>query len=160
MKGHRDDAYLSLWRVQPEPKTAARLAEARSSATYKASAARRQAHAKASAPAASRRSSGNAGACGARWRGCRSSASDAPRRAARRRRTLSLCRRVDAAHGGRHSCLLVREPSQRRARSRGGASAPARCRLRACATALRQALARSALAGARCRYSRSAQEMP
>ena len=35
MKGHRDDAYMSLWRMKPGPKTAARLAEVRSSATYK-----------------------------------------------------------------------------------------------------------------------------
>lgn len=36
MKGHRDDAYLSLWRVKPGPKTEARLAEIRKSAPYKA----------------------------------------------------------------------------------------------------------------------------
>ena len=35
MKGHRDDAYMSLWRMKPGPKTTARLAEVRSSATYK-----------------------------------------------------------------------------------------------------------------------------
>src|SRR6478736_1096420 len=35
MKGRRDDAYMSLWRMTPGPKTAARLAEVRSSATYK-----------------------------------------------------------------------------------------------------------------------------
>jgi len=35
MKGHRDDAYLSLWRMKPGPKTTARLTEVRSSATYK-----------------------------------------------------------------------------------------------------------------------------
>jgi len=35
MKGHRDDAYMSLWRMKPGQKTAARLAEVRSSATYK-----------------------------------------------------------------------------------------------------------------------------
>jgi hypothetical protein len=35
MKGHRDDAYMSLWRMTPGPKTTARLAEVRSSATYK-----------------------------------------------------------------------------------------------------------------------------
>ena len=34
-KGHRDDAYLSLWRMKPGAKTTARLAEVRSSATYK-----------------------------------------------------------------------------------------------------------------------------
>ncbi len=36
MKGRRDDAYLSLWRVKPGPKATARLAEVRSSAPYKA----------------------------------------------------------------------------------------------------------------------------
>jgi len=36
MKGHRDEAYLSLWRAKPNEKTKARLAEARSSAAYKA----------------------------------------------------------------------------------------------------------------------------
>jgi hypothetical protein len=35
MKGHRDDAYLSLWRIPPGPKPAARLAEVRGSAPYK-----------------------------------------------------------------------------------------------------------------------------
>jgi hypothetical protein len=35
MKGHRDDAYMSLWRMKPGPKTASRLAEVRSSPTYK-----------------------------------------------------------------------------------------------------------------------------
>ena len=35
MKGHRDDAYMSLWRMKPGPKTTARLTEVRSSATYK-----------------------------------------------------------------------------------------------------------------------------
>jgi len=35
MKGHRDDAYMSLWRMKPGPKTEARLAEVRSSSTYK-----------------------------------------------------------------------------------------------------------------------------
>jgi len=35
MKGHRDDAYMSLWRMKPGPTTAARLAEVRGSATYK-----------------------------------------------------------------------------------------------------------------------------
>ena len=35
MKGRRDDAYMSLWRMKPGPKTTARLAEVRSSATYK-----------------------------------------------------------------------------------------------------------------------------
>jgi hypothetical protein len=36
MKGHRDEAYLALWRAKPNEKTKARLAEARGSATYKA----------------------------------------------------------------------------------------------------------------------------
>lgn len=35
MKGHRDDAYMSLWRMKPGPKTTARLAAVRNSATYK-----------------------------------------------------------------------------------------------------------------------------
>jgi hypothetical protein len=35
MKGHRDDAYMSLWRMKPGPKTEARLAEVRSSSSYK-----------------------------------------------------------------------------------------------------------------------------
>lgn len=36
MKDHRDDAYLSLWRATLTPKAAARLAEVRASAPYKA----------------------------------------------------------------------------------------------------------------------------
>jgi hypothetical protein len=36
MKGHRDEAYLSLWRVTPGPKPLARLEEIRNSAPYKA----------------------------------------------------------------------------------------------------------------------------
>jgi hypothetical protein len=36
MKGHRDDAYLNLWRIAPGEKTSARLAGIRSSAPYKA----------------------------------------------------------------------------------------------------------------------------
>jgi len=35
MKGHRDDAYMSLWRMKPGPTTSTRLAEVRSSSTYK-----------------------------------------------------------------------------------------------------------------------------
>ncbi|MEO5845139.1 MAG: hypothetical protein ABIQ33_09885 [Caldimonas sp.] len=35
MKGHRDQAYLSLWRVKPGPKSAALLTEVRGSAPYK-----------------------------------------------------------------------------------------------------------------------------
>jgi hypothetical protein len=36
MKGHRDDAYINLWRVAPGPKATARLASVRGSAPYKA----------------------------------------------------------------------------------------------------------------------------
>jgi hypothetical protein len=36
MKGHRDEAYLSLWRATLNDKTKGRLAEARASAAYKA----------------------------------------------------------------------------------------------------------------------------
>jgi hypothetical protein len=36
MKGHRDEAYLNLWRASPNEKTNARLAEARANAAYKA----------------------------------------------------------------------------------------------------------------------------
>jgi hypothetical protein len=36
MAGHKDEAYLSLWRVTLAPKSAARLAQTRSSAAYKA----------------------------------------------------------------------------------------------------------------------------
>jgi len=35
MKGHRDDAYMSLWRMKEGAKTTARLAEVRTSAAYK-----------------------------------------------------------------------------------------------------------------------------
>lgn len=35
MKGHRDEAYLNLWRATPNEKTNARLAEARANAAYK-----------------------------------------------------------------------------------------------------------------------------
>jgi hypothetical protein len=35
MKGHRDEAYMSLWRMKPGPKTEARMAEVRGSTTYK-----------------------------------------------------------------------------------------------------------------------------
>ena len=50
MKGHRDDAYLSLWRIKPGAKPTARLAEIRNSAHYKSEQrlARRQAAASAS----------------------------------------------------------------------------------------------------------------
>jgi hypothetical protein len=54
MVGHRDEAYLSLWRIKPSPKTAARLAETRSASAYKAEQRRvAQAAAKPAAPAAS-----------------------------------------------------------------------------------------------------------
>jgi len=36
MKDHRDEAYLSLWRAAPSPKSEAKLAEVRASAPYKA----------------------------------------------------------------------------------------------------------------------------
>lgn len=36
MKDHRDDAYMSLWRATVTPKSAAKLAEIRASAAYKA----------------------------------------------------------------------------------------------------------------------------
>lgn len=36
MKGHRDEAYLSLWRAEPNDKTNKRLADARASQAYKA----------------------------------------------------------------------------------------------------------------------------
>jgi hypothetical protein len=51
MKGHRDEAYLSLWRATPNDKTKARLADARGSASYKAERQHAtQVAAKASAP--------------------------------------------------------------------------------------------------------------
>ena len=54
MAGHRDEAYLSLWRVTLDPKSAARLAETRSAAAYKSERQRAtKTAAKASAPAAS-----------------------------------------------------------------------------------------------------------
>ena len=34
MKGHRDEAYLSLWRAEPNDKTNKRLADARATAHY------------------------------------------------------------------------------------------------------------------------------
>lgn len=56
MKGHRDEAYLSLWRAQPNEKTNARLAGARGSATYKTERQHAlQAAAKASAPEAAKK---------------------------------------------------------------------------------------------------------
>jgi hypothetical protein len=51
MKGHRDEAYLSLWRATPNDKTKARLADARSNAAYKTERQHAmQVAAKASAP--------------------------------------------------------------------------------------------------------------
>jgi hypothetical protein len=35
MAGHRDEAYLSLWRIKLEPKSADRLAQTRAAAAYK-----------------------------------------------------------------------------------------------------------------------------
>ena len=40
MKGHRDEAYLSLWRVRPDQKALGELAAARQSATYRSEQAR------------------------------------------------------------------------------------------------------------------------
>ncbi|MDQ6639970.1 MAG: hypothetical protein M3Z15_09950 [Pseudomonadota bacterium] len=56
MKGHRDDAYMNLWRIKPGPKPAARLAEIRSGAAYKAEhrEAARQAAARAVEPEATK----------------------------------------------------------------------------------------------------------
>jgi len=54
MAGHSDEAYLSLWRIKLDPKSAARLAETRSAAAYKSERQRvAKTAAKASAPAAS-----------------------------------------------------------------------------------------------------------
>lgn len=54
MAGHRDEAYLSLWRIKLDPKSAARLAETRSAAAYKSERQRvTKTAVKASAPAAS-----------------------------------------------------------------------------------------------------------
>jgi hypothetical protein len=54
MAGHRDEAYLSLWRIKPDAKSAARLAETRAAAAYKSERQRAaKSAAKASAPAAS-----------------------------------------------------------------------------------------------------------
>jgi hypothetical protein len=55
MAGHKDEAYLGLWRIKLDPKSTARLAEIRGSAAYKAE---RQVAAKGAAkPAASAASS-------------------------------------------------------------------------------------------------------
>ncbi|MEO8060630.1 MAG: hypothetical protein ABI671_20135 [Burkholderiales bacterium] len=54
MKGQRDEAYLSLWKVKPEPKARAELAAARKTASYRAEQALVQKRdAKGAAPAAS-----------------------------------------------------------------------------------------------------------
>jgi hypothetical protein len=53
MAGHRDEAYLSLWRVKADAKSAARLAETRAAPAYKSERQRVAKSAKASAPAAS-----------------------------------------------------------------------------------------------------------
>ncbi len=54
MRGHRDEAYLSLWRVKPDEKALAQLASARKGAAYEAERKRLvQAAAKGAAPAAS-----------------------------------------------------------------------------------------------------------
>lgn len=54
MAGHKDEAYLSLWRIKPSPKTAGRLAQTRSAGAYKAEQRRvAQAAAKPPAPGAS-----------------------------------------------------------------------------------------------------------
>ena len=53
MAGHRDEAYLSLWRITPDAKSAARLAETRAAPAYKSERQRVAKSAKASAPAAS-----------------------------------------------------------------------------------------------------------
>ena len=54
MRGHRDEAYLSLWRVKPGEKALAELAAVRKGGVYQAERKRvTQVAAKASAPAAS-----------------------------------------------------------------------------------------------------------
>jgi hypothetical protein len=54
MAGHRDEAYLSLWRITPDTKSAARLAETRAAADYKSERHRvAKSAAKAPAPGAS-----------------------------------------------------------------------------------------------------------
>jgi hypothetical protein len=54
MKGQRDEAYLSLWRVKPDAKARAELAAARKTASYRAEQALvRQRDAQGAAPAAS-----------------------------------------------------------------------------------------------------------
>ena len=52
MKGHRDEAYLNLWRIPPEPKSLARLAKLRADPAYAAEQKRTaKSPAAASAPA-------------------------------------------------------------------------------------------------------------
>jgi hypothetical protein len=54
MRGQRDEAYLSLWRVRADEKARAELSSARKSAAYQAERRRvQQAEAKGTAPAAS-----------------------------------------------------------------------------------------------------------
>jgi len=55
MKGHRDEAYLSLWRATPNEKTNARLAGARGSAAYKSERQRALQAAKSPAPEATKK---------------------------------------------------------------------------------------------------------
>ncbi len=50
MAGHRDEAYLSLWRITPDAKSAARLAETRAAPAYKSERQRVAKSAKALAP--------------------------------------------------------------------------------------------------------------
>lgn len=54
MKGQRDEAYLSLWKVKPDPKARLELAAARKTASYRSEQAKVQKRdAKDAAPAAS-----------------------------------------------------------------------------------------------------------
>ena len=54
MRGHRDEAYLNLWRVKPDEKALAQLAAARKGAVYQTERQRLlQAAAKGATPAAS-----------------------------------------------------------------------------------------------------------
>ena len=65
MAGHKDEAYLGLWRIKLDPKSTARLAEIRSSAAYKAE---RQVVAKGAAkPAASAASNALERQCRGLW---------------------------------------------------------------------------------------------
>ncbi|HZE90282.1 MAG TPA: hypothetical protein VE029_01030 [Rhizobacter sp.] len=64
MKGHRDEAYLSLWRVQADEKNRAQLDKLRKGTTYQAEKARILKSPKEAAAAASRPLSGQ---CQALW---------------------------------------------------------------------------------------------